>query len=76
MSSDARSASEWLGRARQNAARFAGLLEADAADLRKSQTTPDAAQAAARIDQVQRLLDRIIAELDEKRVPEQEINRK
>jgi hypothetical protein len=77
MSPDAESANEWLERARQNAVRFAGLLEADGADLRENQATSDAAQAAAKIQHVQRLLGRIIAGLDEdaRRVPEQEINR-
>ena len=71
------SASDWLEPARQNAARFAGLLKADKADLRENQATPEAAGAVAKIQQIQCLLGRIIAGLndDAQHVPEQEINR-
>lgn len=71
------SANEWLERARQNATRFAGLLKADEADLRENQATPDAAQAVAKILQIQCLLGQIIAGLndDAQCVPEQEIKR-
>ena len=70
--------SNWLEPAGQNAARFAGLLKADGAELHENQATPDSAQAVAKIQQIQCLLGRIIAELndDAQRVPEQEINRK
>ena len=69
------SANEWLERARQNATRFVALLEADEADLRKNQA--NAAQTIVKIQQIQCLLGRILAELndDAPRVPEQEINR-
>ena len=69
--------SDWLEPARQNAARFSGLLKADEANLRENQATSDAAQAVAKIQQIQCLLGQIIAGLndDAQRVPEQEINR-
>lgn len=59
------SANEWLERARQNAARFAGLLEADVADLRDNQATPDMVYAAAKVEQIQCVLGRIIAGLND-----------
>lgn len=70
--------SDWLEPARQNAVRFAGMLKADEAELQENQATPDADQAVAKIQQIQCLLGRIIAGLndDAQRVPEQEINRK
>ena len=76
MSPDAESDSDWLEPARQNAARFAALLKADAADLQENQATPDAAQGVAKIQQIQCLLEQIIAALNEDvpNVPEQEIN--
>ena len=65
MSPEVEIASEWLERARQNAGRFSRLLEADLADLRANQVTAEKVQAAAKVERIQCVLGRIIAEMDD-----------